>query len=129
MMKPEDAAVLIADDVPQMRRLLASYLADMGFQEIDMASTGEEVIEAFRRRAYDLAFLDIEMPGLRGLEALPEVMALAPDVGVVMISSQGTVDNVKAAVGLGARGFLVKPYAKQKLEEAIRRVRPIELRT
>lgn len=129
MMKPEETAVLIADDVPQMRRLLASYLADFGFLEIDMASTGEEVIEAFRRRAYDLVFLDIEMPGLRGLEALPEVKALAPEVGVVMISAQGTVDNVKAAVEMGAGGFLVKPYAKQKLEEAIRRVRPIELRT
>jgi two-component system chemotaxis response regulator CheY len=121
-MKPEEAAVLIADDVPQMRRLLASYLADLGFREIDMAATGEEVVEAFRCRPYDLAFLDIEMPGLRGLEALPEVMALAPGVGVVMISTQGTVDNVKAAVELGARGFLVKPYSKQKLEEAIRRV-------
>jgi len=121
-MKPADAAVLIADDVPQMRRLLASYLADLGFREIDMAATGEEVVSAFRLRPYDLAFLDIEMPGLRGLEALPEVMALAPDVRVVMISTQGTLDNVKAAVELGAKGFLVKPYSKQKLEESIRRL-------
>ncbi|MDB5100274.1 MAG: chemotaxis protein CheY [Cyanobacteria bacterium RYN_339] len=127
-MKAEDVAVLIADDVPQMRRLLASYLADLGFREIDMAESGAEVVAAFRQRSYDLAFLDIEMPGLRGLEALPEVLALAPNASVVMISTQGTLDNVKAAVELGAKGFLVKPYAKQKLEDAIRRLQMLDAR-
>jgi two-component system chemotaxis response regulator CheY len=114
---------LIADDVPQMRRLLASYLSDMGYHAIDMVGSGDEVISAFQLKPYDLAFIDIEMPTLGGLEALPEVIALAPTTKVIMISTQGTLNNVKAAVEMGAKGFLVKPYSKQKLEDAVRRVR------
>lgn len=124
-MNPQDATVLIADDVPQMRRLLASYLVDLGYAQIDMAASGDEVLAAFRSKTYDLAFLDIEMPVLGGLEALPEVVALAPDTKVVMISTQGTLDNVRAAVEMGARGFLVKPYSKQKLEEAVQRLHAV----
>lgn len=122
-MKPiPNTRVLIADDVPQARRLLASYLVDLGYRNIDMVGTGEEVLAAYRLKAYDLAFIDIEMPNLDGLQVLPQILELAPATHVVMVTTQGTVDNVMTAVESGARGFLVKPYTKQKLAESVMRL-------
>lgn len=122
-MKSDDSTVLVADDAPLMQRLLASYLRDLGLVNIDFVDSGDGVVDAIRLKHYDLAFIDIEMPTLGGLEALPEVLAASPDTRVVMVSAQGTLANVKNAIEKGAHGFLVKPFTKEKLEQAVVRAR------
>ena len=118
-----DAPILIADDVPHMCRLLVSYLQEMGFTNFTLVGNGEEVVAAAKQHPYALMFLDIEMPLLDGLAALRDVHWMAPDTPVVMISSQGTHQNVVRAVQLGAKGFLVKPYNKQKVEDVVKHLR------
>lgn len=113
------SSVLVADDVPHVRRLIASYLAELGYSAIDMASTGMEVVSAFRQTPFDLAFLDIEMPGMDGLAALREVLNIFPHSYVVIVTAQGTLDNVRLAIEAGARGFLVKPFSHEKVLETI----------
>lgn len=103
-----------------MRKLLGGYLDELGYTNVELVSSGLEVVWAFKRRAYKVAFLDIEMPSMDGLEALREVLAIAPDTHVVIVSSHGTLDNVTTAIQMGAKGFLVKPYSKHKLMDVMR---------
>ncbi len=118
-MVASETPVLIADDSPHMCRLLASYLGDLGLHDVTLVANGEAAVDAAGVVRYGLVFLDIEMPGIDGLTALQAIRAIDPEANVVIISSQGTLANVKTAIQLGAKGFLVKPYTKQKVDELV----------
>lgn len=111
--------VLIVDDSELMRDKLESSLQPLEFESIVKVTGGEKAIEAFENESIGLTFLDIEMPDLDGIETLKKLKAINPEAHVVMVSGEGTMTNVKSALALGAKGFIVKPYVESKIQEAV----------
>ena len=114
-----DVTVLIADDEPLMRQLLASILRSMGYANIIHAADGPQAVAAINDDGIAIAFLDIDMPGFTGLEVLEIAKSTRPDCFFVVVSSHSGLDNVLAALNSGARGFIVKPYNAQKIHDVL----------
>ncbi|MDX1693862.1 MAG: response regulator [Ketobacteraceae bacterium] len=114
-------AVLIVDDVEEMRNLLATVLMHYGFNNIFHAQNGDRAMEIAANFEIDLAFLDINMPGLDGLEVLRELKSRNEQIFTVMVSGAGTLDNVRKAKRYGANAFLVKPCRAGKIDEVVQK--------
>jgi YesN/AraC family two-component response regulator len=112
-------SVLIADDEPLMRQLLASILRSMGYANISQAADGPQALEAIKDDGIQIAFLDIDMPGFTGIEVMEIAKNTRPDCFFVIVSSHSGLDNVLAALNCGARGFIVKPYNAQKIHDVL----------
>jgi len=108
--------VLVADDEPLIRQSLCGVLEDEGFHA-EAVESGEECLEALRRRNYDLVLLDVWLPGMDGLEALGVIqqLPLAVRPAVVMISGHGNIETAVKATKLGAFDFLEKPLTIEKV--------------
>src|SRR5437764_13136940 len=98
-------SVLIVDDEEIMRDVLETLLSAEGYR-VDLAKTGEEGLEAYGRRAFDVVLLDVSMPGIGGLRALEEFLKMDPEAVIVMISAYATVDTAIAACVRGAVGCI-----------------------
>ncbi len=111
--KRENIGVLIVEDDPFSQRLVAKSLED-DFA-IFTASTGQETISAYIDAAPDVVFLDIGLPDVNGLEVLLKLLEIDPHIYVVMLSGNGSQDNVTKAIQNGAKGFVGKPFSREKL--------------
>src|SRR6266540_2380234 len=96
--------ILLVDDHPLTRSALAGLLTQHGFEVVGEAADGEEAIEAAARLQPDLILLDLSMPGLDGLSALPRLRVAAPDCEVVVLTASGTEENLLGAIRGGAAG-------------------------
>ncbi len=114
-----DKTLLIADDSELMRDRISKTVEDSGFAEILTARDGREAASLCKSQQIDLVFLDISMPILDGIKALKIILSIRPQTHVVMISGSTTLENVKAALAAGAKGFVVKPIDENKIFEAI----------
>lgn len=106
--KPPRTAVLV-DDNSSIRLLLKGILVDYGLDVVGQAANGEEAIHAAEAHQPSVLFLDVNMPILSGLEALPRIRAASPHTAVVMVTGNATRELVQQAAGLGACGYVVKP--------------------
>jgi two-component system, NarL family, nitrate/nitrite response regulator NarL len=109
--------ILIVDDHPLTRDALASLLEQHGFSVVGQAPDGESAIEQAQTLAPDIVLLDLSMPGLDGLTALPRLRAAAPDCEVVVLTASGTEDNLLAAIRGGAAGYLLKSEPPERIVE------------
>ncbi len=100
--------ILLVDDHPLTREALASLLAQHGFTVVGEAADGAEALERAGELAPDLVLLDLSMPGMDGLEALPGIREAAPNCEVVVLTASGTEENLLAAIRGGAAGYLLK---------------------
>ncbi len=116
------ATVLIADDHPLTRDALASMLEGNGFDVVGEAADGRQAIECARELQPDLVLLDLSMPDVDGLMALPDLRAAAPNSAVVVLTASGTEDNLLAAIRAGAAGYLLKTEPPERLVEFLRGV-------
>src|SRR5437870_8374819 len=107
--------VLIVDDHPLTRTALGSLLEQSSFSVVGEAADGAEAVERARELQPDLVLLDLSMPGLDGLEALPSLRAAAPDCEVVVLTASGTEDNLLAAIRGGAAGYLLKSEPPERI--------------
>src|ERR1041385_7076517 len=107
-------SVLIVDDEEIMREVLETLLSSEGYR-VDLAKTGEEGLEAYARRAYDVVLLDVSMPGIGGLRALEEFLKLDGDAVIVMITAYATFDTAIAAWERGAFGCIRKPFQNEHI--------------
>jgi DNA-binding NarL/FixJ family response regulator len=114
--------ILIVDDHPITRDALAGLLAQHGFSVVGEASDGEEAIDAARRLRPQLVLLDLSMPGLNGLEALPRLREAAPECEVVVLTASGTEGNLLSAIRGGASGYLLKSEPPERIVEFLRGV-------
>ena len=96
--------ILIVDDHPLTREALAALLGQNGFRVVGQAADGYEAIESARELQPDLVLLDLSMPELDGLAALPRLREAAPQCEVVVLTASGTEDNLLAAIRGGAAG-------------------------
>ena len=113
------ARVLVVDDAAFMRKVVSDALASGGHDVIGEAGHGVEAIDRFRELRPDLTMLDITMPEKTGLEALADIMAIDPSARVLMCSALGQESKVIESIKLGAKDFVVKPFAPERLLEAV----------
>src|ERR1700674_2325943 len=105
--------ILIVDDESTIRQSLQGVLEDEGYQ-ISLAESGEECLEILRKRALDLALLDVWLPGMDGLETLQKIHDIESAPEIIMISGHGTIETAVRATKLGAYDFLEKPLSIDK---------------
>jgi two-component system nitrogen regulation response regulator GlnG len=105
----ESARVLVADDESSIRFVLRETLEESGCQVVDV-DNGDAALEALATGSFQIAFLDIRMPGPGGLDLLDHVRTLGLDTAVVIITAQNTFENAVEAMKRGALDYLVKPF-------------------
>lgn len=110
--------VLLVDDEEVFRTTLAKVLRARGMEVRD-APGGEEALARLRESPADVVVLDLRMPGLDGLETLKRIVALQPDVKVVILTGHGTVQAGLEALSHLAFDFLQKPVGTDRLVEVI----------
>jgi len=113
--------ILIVDDEALARARLRRMLENLGYSDLDEASSAEEALELFGKKSYDLVFLDINMPQTNGLELGYELRYLKPEVAIIYQSAYD--EHALKAYDIGAVGYLVKPFSAQQLEDNIKRVK------
>jgi DNA-binding NtrC family response regulator len=101
-----------------MREVLETLLTNEGYR-VDLAKTGEEGLEAYGRRAFDVVLLDVSMPGIGGLRALEEFLKMDSDAVIVMITAYATFDTAIAAWERGAFGCIRKPFQNEQITATI----------
>ncbi|SEF66601.1 DNA-binding transcriptional response regulator, NtrC family, contains REC, AAA-type ATPase, and a Fis-type DNA-binding domains [Bryocella elongata] len=111
--------ILIIDDEAGIRDSLETLLTLEGFS-VEMAADGNLGLDLLTRYSYDLLLLDLALPGESGIDLLPRIKALAPELPVIMITAYGTVGNVVDAIRAGASNFVQKPWDNEKLLADIR---------
>jgi DNA-binding NarL/FixJ family response regulator len=116
------ARVLIADDHPLTRDALAGLLTANGFEVVAQAAGGQEAIERSAELAPDLIVLDLTMPEMDGLSALPRLREAAPAAAVVVLTAAEDDENLLAAIRLGAAGYLLKSEPPDRIVEFLRAV-------
>jgi DNA-binding NarL/FixJ family response regulator len=109
--------ILLVDDHPLTREALATLLEQHGFNVMGQAGDGNEAIEAARRLLPDLVLLDLSMPELDGISALPRLREAAPECEVVVLTASGTEENLLAAIRGGAAGYLLKTESPERIVE------------
>ena len=114
--------ILLVDDHPLTRSALAGLLAQHGFDVVAEANDGEEAIERAGALQPDLILLDLSMPGLDGLSALPLLRDAAPECEVVVLTASGTEENLLNAIRAGAAGYLLKSEPPDRIVDFLRGV-------
>jgi DNA-binding NarL/FixJ family response regulator len=114
--------ILLVDDHPLTRSALAGLLAQHGFDVVGEASDGEEAVESAAALRPDLVLLDLSMPGMDGLTALPRLREAAPDCEVVVLTASGTEENLLGAIRGGAAGYLLKSEPPERIVDFLRGV-------
>jgi two-component system KDP operon response regulator KdpE len=114
-------SVLVVDDEFALRKALRKSLTASGF-EVEEARNGEEALGAVRQRSFDLVLLDINMPGIGGVEACKRIRGLMPQTGIVMITVRDSENDKVDALEAGADDYVTKPF---RLRELIARLRAV----
>ena len=110
--------ILVADDEESIRWVLSKSLTKQGFQ-VDLASDGKEALLMSRKQSYDLAVLDIKMPGITGLELLGRFQEECPQALVVIMTAESSMKNAVEAMKRGAYDYLTKPFDLDALDAII----------
>jgi two-component system nitrogen regulation response regulator GlnG len=120
--------VLVADDEPSIRFVLRETLEEEGCEVVDVED-GDRALEELAANSFEIAFFDIRMPGLTGLELLDRLNAMGANVAVVIITAQNTFENAVEAMKRGALDYLVKPFGVAEVKAQVgkaRRARALE---
>ena len=123
-MPNESCKVLIVDDDPAFRRALRTALAASGF-DVSEARSGEEALIALRDKPGDIVLLDINMPGMGGIETCRKIRELSPQVGILMLTVREAEEDKVQALEAGADDFVTKPY---RLREMVARLHAVRRR-
>jgi len=107
--------ILVADDEESIRWVLSRALTKKGYN-VDLATTGDEALVFARRNNYDLAILDIKMPGMSGLDLLSTIKEERPETLVVIMTAESSMKNTVEAMKRGAYDYLAKPFDLDEIE-------------
>ena len=114
------ASVLIVDDEKNILLTLSQSLQLAGYHT-ELASSGQVALDVASARPVDAVLMDVKMPDMDGLTALGRLHEMKPELPVIMMSGHGTIDTAVKATQLGARDFLEKPIARDRLLVALRK--------
>ena len=110
--------ILVVDDDPQIRRVMRTTLSGAGY-EVEDARTGEDALEKLRAGRHDLMLLDMNMPGMGGLETCRQVREFS-DLAVIMLTVRNSEQDKVQALDAGADDFITKPFSTPELLARIR---------
>ena len=116
------ARVLVVEDEEILRDLLKSVLKEEGY-DVDAVETGEQALKALDRELYDLVLLDLNLPGMYGLNVLSAAPALQTDAQFIVMTAFGSVDTAVEAMKLGAFDYVNKPFRTEELLLTLERAR------
>jgi two-component system KDP operon response regulator KdpE len=120
-MTTERLNTLVVDDETSFRRVLRTSLAASGFA-IEEARSGEEAVAILSQCTFDLVLLDVNMPGIGGVQACREIRARTPKVGIVMVTVQDGENEMVKALEAGADDYITKPIRFRELVARLRAV-------
>lgn len=115
----ESGTVLIVDDDEAMRRALRTTLSSLGFRVVE-AARGEEAVTLIRVARFDAVLLDVDMPGMGGVEACRSIRRTAPNLPILMLTVMDSEEDKVIALDSGADDYITKPF---QLRETIARLR------
>jgi DNA-binding NarL/FixJ family response regulator len=115
--------VLVVDDHPVVREGLVSVLEDQpGIEVVGSLGSAEQAVAQVGRLRPDIVLLDLELPGMDGVTAIPQLLAGSPATGVIVFTAYDTEERVLGAIRAGARGYLLKGASGQEIAAAIQTV-------
>jgi DNA-binding NtrC family response regulator len=114
--------VLLVDDEEEFVETLAERMRHRGM-EVATSTSGEDALDLIDKEPYDVVVLDLQMPGMDGLEALARIKRRQPDVQVVLLTGHATVNKGVEAMKRGAMEFLEKPVDLATLQEIIHKAK------
>jgi DNA-binding NtrC family response regulator len=110
--------VLIVDDEERFRSTMRKLLLAEGL-EASTCGSAMQALEELRKNHYDIVILDVQMPDMTGVEALPEIKQVDPDIEVIVLTGHASVDTARSIIKNGAYDYLLKPYSMETLLEKI----------
>lgn len=119
MSKTTKQRVLVVDDDTLMREVLKAILREEGFMVAGEAKDGQACIAQVERLKPHAVCLDVNMPGLSGLDTLKILREKFPEVRVVMITGDASMGTVREAVSFGAVGYIIKPFNAGRVGDAL----------
>ncbi|MDH6127242.1 DNA-binding NarL/FixJ family response regulator [Kitasatospora sp. GP82] len=120
-MTVDQIRVMVVDDHPMWRDAVSRDLTEAGLTVVATAGDGEEAVRRARASSPQVVVLDLNLPGLSGVEVCRQVVAYDPAVRILMLSASGEHADVLEAVKSGATGYLVKSAGREELLDAVRR--------
>lgn len=131
-MSEKDEKLLIVDDDLAVRTVIARKMQAEGYH-CTLAATAREALEKVAAQHFDLVLLDVKMPGMSGMDVLPDIVAQSPDTAVVMVTAIADVQTAVEAMRLGAYDYMTKPFnlddLVNKVQRALERRRLIQENT
>jgi two-component system KDP operon response regulator KdpE len=128
-MKQPDIRILLVDDETAIRRALRPPLLELGFQVAE-AARGEDALQLLHASTFDAVLLDVNMPGIGGIETLRRMRAFAPRLPILMLTVRDAEEEKVEALELGADDYVTKPFSTRELiariRTAVRRVQTPE---
>ncbi|MFN4341842.1 MAG: response regulator [Azonexus sp.] len=113
---------VIADDSGAVRLVLKGLLEESGVRVVQSVANGAEALNALRHHQPDLLCLDINMPVMDGIEALPQALAISPETAIVMVTGCNDRQLIGQAAGLGAKAYILKPLRPAYVEGLVRKL-------
>src|SRR5206468_8566337 len=107
-------SVLICDDEEIMRDVLETLLSSAGYK-VELAKTGEEAVEIYPQKPFDVVLMDVSMPGMGGLTALEELIKMDAEAVVLIVTAFATFDTAISAWEKGAFGVVRKPFRNEQI--------------
>ncbi|MCL6443905.1 MAG: response regulator [Alicyclobacillus sp.] len=118
------ARIMIVDDAAFMRMMLKNILIEDGHDIVAEASDGKAAVELYKELRPDVVIMDITMPEMDGIQAVKAIRTIHPDANIIMCSAMGQQQMVISAIQNGAKGFIVKPFQKERVQQEVRRLVP-----
>lgn len=119
----KEISFVIVDDAVFMRTIIKKMIEQVdGYTVLGEAANGREAIEAAKKYQPDIMTLDITMPEMDGIVAVPEILKESPQTRIIMVSAMGQQSMVIEAIKMGAKDFVIKPFEKSRVYQAIKNV-------
>lgn len=112
-------ALLVVDDEESIRNALKKFLLTQGY-EVSTAASGEEALQVIQRLKISCVLLDIRMPGISGIDLVPQLLAVEPNLAILMLTAVTDATSAALCMQRGAMDYLTKPLDLQELSRAIR---------
>jgi two-component system chemotaxis response regulator CheY len=115
----KNITALIVDDMEVICDSMSETLQNLGVTNIHVAYDGDSAVSLFKKLRIDLVFMDINLDGVSGLDVMQELKKIDKNLYAVILSGESSIENVRKSISLGAKGFIVKPFSTEKVEEIL----------
>lgn len=118
--------VLMVDDESDFLDVMRERLASRGI-DVDTSESPADAIDQIGRESYDAVILDLQMPGMDGIEALKQMKAKRPELQIILLTGHGSVETGVEAIKLGAMDFIEKPADLATISEKIKKAKETKM--